>query len=136
MPVIAPARNAVVRPLCRLLRAASAVRTLARTETFMPMKPVAPDRTAPSTKAAAETGPRNKKMMAATTTPTMAMVVYWRREVGAGAFLDRGGDLDHPLVAGGHAEHLAAGDDAVEHRDHAADHGDIKQVHEFKLPRS
>ena len=40
MPVIAPARKAMVRPPCRLVRAASAVRTLARTEMFMPMKPV------------------------------------------------------------------------------------------------
>ena len=39
--------------------------------------------------------------MAATTTPTMAMVVYWRREIGRGAFLDGAGDLLHPLVAGG-----------------------------------
>jgi hypothetical protein len=37
MPVMAPARKAVVRPLCRLVRAASAVRTLARTEMFMPI---------------------------------------------------------------------------------------------------
>ena len=40
MPVTAPERNAMVRPPCRLPRAASAVRTLARTEMFMPMKPV------------------------------------------------------------------------------------------------
>ena len=40
MPVIAPERKARVRPPCRLVRAASAVRTLAFTETFMPTKPV------------------------------------------------------------------------------------------------
>src|SRR5205085_1258338 len=61
IPVIAPARNAVVRPDCRLCRAASAVRTLARTEMFMPMKPVAPDRTAPITKAAALRPPRKSE---------------------------------------------------------------------------
>ena len=58
MPVTAPARKAVVRPACRLPRAASAVRTLARTEMFMPMNPVAPDSTAPMTKAAALSPPR------------------------------------------------------------------------------
>ena len=52
-PVIAPERNAIVRPPCRLLRAASAVRTLARTEMFIPMKPAAPERSEPSTKPAA-----------------------------------------------------------------------------------
>ena len=35
-PVTAPERNAVVRPPCNEVRAASAVRTLARTEMFMP----------------------------------------------------------------------------------------------------
>ena len=74
----APARKAVVRPLCRLLRAASAVRTLARTEMFMPMKPAAPDRIAPITKATADSAPRKMPMMTATMTPTMAIVVYWR----------------------------------------------------------
>ena len=37
MPVIAPERNAVVRPPWSEVRAASAVRTLARTEMFIPM---------------------------------------------------------------------------------------------------
>ena len=58
MPVIAPARNAIVSPCCSPCDAASAVRTLARTEMFMPMKPVAPDSTAPSAKPAADTAPR------------------------------------------------------------------------------
>ena len=46
-PVMAPARNASSRPPASELIAACAVRTLARTETFMPMKPAAPDRIAP-----------------------------------------------------------------------------------------
>jgi hypothetical protein len=37
MPVIAPDWKEMVRPFCRLTRAASAVRTLARTEMFMPI---------------------------------------------------------------------------------------------------
>ena len=47
MPVIAPPRNATCSASFRPMRAASAVRTFARTETFMPMKPEAPDSTAP-----------------------------------------------------------------------------------------
>ena len=37
MPVIAPPRNATLSAAAMPLRAASAVRTLARTEMFMPM---------------------------------------------------------------------------------------------------
>src|SRR5438552_2885877 len=47
MPVTAPDLKARSRPCPRLFWAATAVRTLARTDTFMPMKPVAPDSTAP-----------------------------------------------------------------------------------------
>ena len=54
----------------------------------------------------------------------MAIVVYWRPQIGLGAFLDRAGDVDHPLVAGARREHLAAGEDAVEHGDDAAGDGD------------
>ena len=34
------------------------------------------------------------------TTPTMAMVVYWRLQIGLRAFLDRGRDLLHARAAG------------------------------------
>ncbi len=100
MPVTAPARKAVVRPLCRLVRAASAVRTLARTEMFMPMKPVGArqdraDHEGGGAKAAEEeeddggdddADDGDRRVLAA--------------QVGRGAFLDRGGDFDHALVAG------------------------------------
>ena len=76
MPVIAPARKATVRPLCSVPRDASAVRTLARTEMFMPMKPAAPDRIAPIKNPTAEVIPRKRKTRTATTMPTTAMVVY------------------------------------------------------------
>ena len=82
MPVIAPALNATVRPRCRLVRAASAVRTLARTEMFMPMKPAAPDSSEPRTKPPAEIGvpirSRNTQTRIATTMPTTPIVLYWR----------------------------------------------------------
>ena len=47
MPVMAPALKASSSPPASELIAACAVRTLARTETFMPMKPATPDSTAP-----------------------------------------------------------------------------------------
>ena len=58
--------------------AACAVRTLARTETFMPMKPQAPDSTAPSTKPTAVRMSMKKPISTASATPRMAMVLYWR----------------------------------------------------------
>ena len=100
MPVMAPARKAVVRPPCRLVRAASAVRTLARTEMFMPMKPVAPDSTAPMTKAAALSPPRKKKTSDRDDDADDGDRRILALEIGGGAFLDRAGDFDHALVAG------------------------------------
>ena len=58
MPVIAPALKASSRPPASEVVAACAVRTLARTETFMPMKPAAPDRIAPIAKPIATRMPR------------------------------------------------------------------------------
>jgi hypothetical protein len=47
-------------------------------DTFMPMKPQAPDSTAPITKPMAVLPSRNKPISTASTTPTMAMVLYCR----------------------------------------------------------
>ena len=47
MPVTAPDLKATSRPPPSDMVAACAVRTLARTDTFMPMKPAAPESTAP-----------------------------------------------------------------------------------------
>ncbi len=57
-PVMAPARNASSRPPASDPIAAWAVRTFARTETFMPMKPVRPDRIAPMAKPTPTSQPR------------------------------------------------------------------------------
>ena len=54
------------------------------------------------------------------TTPTMPMVGVLAVQVGAGAFLDGGGDLLHPGGAGIRRQHLSAGDEAVDQRQHAA----------------
>ncbi len=60
MPVMAPDLKAMSRPAARLLEAACAVRTLARTETCMPMKPAAPESTAPIRKPIAAVADRSK----------------------------------------------------------------------------
>ena len=78
MPVMAPDLNASSRPPASDLVAACATRTLARTETFMPMKPVRPDRMAPMAKPIATSQPSVTPMITKITTPTMPMVVYWR----------------------------------------------------------
>ena len=78
MPVIAPALKAISRPPASDLVAAWATRTLARTDTFMPMKPVRPDRNAPTAKPIATSQPSVKPMITKITTPTMPIVVYWR----------------------------------------------------------
>ena len=80
MPVMAPPLKLTLSAVLRLTVAACAVRTLARTETNMPMKPAAPDRMAPIAKPIAVGQPRpgTKAMTRNSTTPTMAMVRYWR----------------------------------------------------------
>ena len=78
MPVIAPDLKAMSRPAARLLEAACAVRTLARTDTCMPMKPAAPESTAPMRKPRAAVKDNSHQASKRTTTPTMAMVVYCR----------------------------------------------------------
>ena len=78
MPVIAPALKARSRPPASDFVAAWAVRTLARTDTFMPMKPAAPESTAPMTKPMATGTPSRKPMRTRMTMPTMPIVVYWR----------------------------------------------------------
>ena len=129
MPVIAPARNAMVRPCCKPWLAASAVRTLARTEMFMPTKPVAPDRIAPSTKPPADSGAEEEEDDRRDDHADDGDRHILAAEVGRGAFLDRGGDFDHARVAGRGAEHLLAGENAVKQRDDAAGDRDKNQIH-------
>ena len=81
MPVTVPPRKATLSAGPRPPRAASAVRTLARTETIMPMKPAAPERIAPIRKPIAASQPSGvgaKKMRIARTTATIPIVPYWR----------------------------------------------------------
>ena len=79
MPVMAPALNEMSRPRASDSEAPCAVRTLARTDTFMPMKPAAPDRIAPIRKPMATVQESSRPSTMKMTTPTTAMVAYWRR---------------------------------------------------------
>ena len=78
MPVTAPDLKASSRPPASEPIAACAVRTLACTETFMPMKPATPERIAPTANPTATSMPSSHQTSTKITTPTMAMVVYWR----------------------------------------------------------
>ena len=79
MPVIAPPRNAAFSAGGMPPRAASATRQLARTETFIPMKPAAADSAPPSAKPTATSMLCSGIRTTNRTAPTMPIVVYWRR---------------------------------------------------------
>ena len=133
MPVIAPERKAMVRPPCSEVRAASAVRTLAFTETFMPTKPVTPESTAPSRKPTAEMSAEEVEDDAGDDDADDRDGEVLAVQIGAGAFLHGGGDVLHPLVAGGRLQHLHGGDAAIEHGEQAAGDGDEHNGHDLPL---
>ena len=103
------------------MRAASAVRTLARTETFMPMKPQAPESTAPMTKPTAVGQPSedadDDEQHDADDGDGRVLAL----EVGDRALLDRRGDLLHARVAGGQAQDARDLPDAVDDGEKRAD---------------
>ena len=76
-----PAENATRSAGATPCLAASAVRTFARTATFIPMKPAAAEKTAPIRKPNAVPQPRSfqKPMIRKRTIATNPIVVYWRR---------------------------------------------------------
>ena len=78
MPVTAPDLKAMSRPPASDFDAACAVRTLARTETFMPMKPARPESTAPTKKPTATVQLNRKPSTRRMMTPTTAIVAYCR----------------------------------------------------------
>ena len=79
MPVTAPPRKAAWSALPMPPRAASATRAFARTETFMPMKPAAAENRPPMAKPIATRMFCSGISAMNRTTPTMPIVVYWRR---------------------------------------------------------
>ena len=105
MPVTVPPLKAIESAGARPDLAASAVRTFERTATFMPMKPVSAESTAPIRKPKATFQPRSDVHVPATpmTQEHDDGHAGDRRvlalEVGGGALLDGRRDLPHPLVA-------------------------------------
>ena len=76
MPVTAPPLKATSNAGTIPFVAACAVRTLALTETLMPIKPHAPDNNAPTTKPIAVVIPKKYATNMANATPTMVIVLY------------------------------------------------------------
>ena len=79
MPVTAPPRKATSSAGPMPPRAASATRALARTETFMPMKPADAEATPPMRKPMATSMFWSGIRATKSTTPTIPITVYWRR---------------------------------------------------------
>ena len=77
-PGTAPPWNEIPNAFRKPEPAAWATRTLARTETFIPMKPAEPLATAPSRKPPAYHRFSPKPSRSRTGTPTRATVRYWR----------------------------------------------------------
>ena len=100
MPVTAPDLKATSRPPPSDTVAAWAVRTLARTETFMPMKPAAPDSTAPIRKPTPTCQPRKQVEDDEEHDADDADGDVLAAQIGLGALGDRAGDLLHALGAG------------------------------------
>ena len=117
MPVIAPALKASSRPPASEPIAACAVRTLARTETFMPMKPAAPERTAPMAKPTATSQPRSQPTNEEDDDADDADGGVLALEIGLRAFAHRGGDLLHLGAAGIGLQHRRGRPDAVNDRE-------------------
>ena len=112
-PVMAPPRKAESSAGLSPPRAASAVRTLARTEMIIPMKPVAPERTAPMMKPIAACQPMPKPINTASTAATIAMVVYWRLRERHRALLNGRRDGRHRFVPGRLPQHPRDEESAV-----------------------
>ena len=103
------------------------MRTLARTEMFMPTKPVTPDSNAPSTKPAADSRPEEQEHDRGDDHADDGDRHILAAQIGDRAFLDRTGDFDHALVAGGRAQSTwRLVTHAVKQRDDAAGDGDDK----------
>ena len=79
MPVTAPPRKATSSAGLMPPRAASATRALERTDTFMPMKPAAAEAMPPIAKPIATSMFCSGISAMNRTTPTIPIVVYWRR---------------------------------------------------------
>ncbi len=121
MPVMAPPRKATssAGPMPRV--AACAVRTLARTETFMPMKPQAPESTAPMTKPMAVVRVEEDADQDGQHHADDGDGLVLLGQVGRRAGLDGRRDLLHAGVARVLGKDPAAGPESISHGRKAAD---------------
>ena len=128
MPVTAPPRNATSSALPMPPRAASATRAFERTDTFMPMKPAAADAIPPIAKPIATSMSCRKISAMNSTTPTIPIVVYWRRRYACAPSWMASGEPLHDLVARRKREQRARRHHAVHHGEQRADHGEQRAV--------
>ena len=121
MPVMAPALKAMARPAASPWRDASAVRTLARTETFMPMIAGGAGQHRADDEADGDVDAQGDAEDDQDDHADDADGGVLAVQVGPGAFLHGGGDLLHAGRAGVGGEHLRRGDQAVDQRQQTAD---------------
>ncbi len=121
MPVTAPERKAMSRPPASDFVAACAVRTLARTDTFMPMKPAAPDRIAPIAKPIATVQREQEAERDEHDDADAGDGHVLPAQIGLRAFGDRAGDLLHARGAGVRRHDAADRIDAVDDRQQSAE---------------
>jgi hypothetical protein len=107
--------------------AACAVRTLARTDTFMPMKPQAPESTAPTTKPTAVVPSRKNADEHRQHHADDGDGLVLARQVGRRAGLDGGGNLLHAGVAGVLGKNPAPGPDSVGHGNQSRKPGPVSE---------
>ena len=126
---MAPERKAIARPAPSDCEAACAVRTFARTETSMPMKPAEPERIAPIAKPIAavsgEQPPGEREDDHADDRDRRVLA----RQVGGRALADGAGNLLHAGIAGVGGKHGLDGPDRVDDAEHTARDDEIERKH-------
>ena len=126
---MAPERKAMARPAPSDCEAACAVRTLARTETSMPMKPARPERIAPMAKPNAAVAESRYQASDEDDDADDGDGRVLAGQIGGGALADGAGDLLHAGVAGIGGEHGLDRPDGVDDAQHAAGDDEIKRKH-------
>ena len=129
IPVIAPDRNAVVRPPCSDTRDGFRRADIGAHRNVHADIAGDPDSTAPIRNATVESPPSVKNRIAATTDADHRDSGVLPAQIGLGALLNGGGDILHLGVARRLAQHLAGGERAVQYGDHAAQHGKVNGCH-------
>jgi hypothetical protein len=133
MPVMAPARKAVVRPLCRLSRRLGGADVGAHRDVHADIAGDAREEGADH-EADRFGEPEEEEDQHRHGDADHRDGGILAAEIGFRALLNGGGDIHHLFVAGRGGEHLAAGDDAVEHCGKSAGYGDEHDGHLISFP--